>query len=120
WLEGDFADGTHAGERGAELVRRVRREAAKLLERAVETRQRVVEDPGELSEFVVRVLHRQSCAQRVRGDLPRRFRHRADGRQDATGEEISTGDCQDDGAGTPVTRMTASVRSVWRTPVSSR
>ena len=51
-----LADAAHRSERGPQLVRGIRREAAELLERPLEPGNHIIENGGQLSELVDRVL----------------------------------------------------------------
>lgn len=87
--QADLADAADGGERGAKLVRGIRGEAAERVEGALEAGERIVDDAGQLPEFVGRVLDRQPLLETVGRNLPGAGRHRRDGRQRAPGQEIA-------------------------------
>src|SRR5215470_11255456 len=85
-LQRHLADTADGGERRAKLVRRARCEPPELLERLVETRQRVVEYRGEPTELVLGIPDGQPVGQRLRADLARRLGHGSNGREHAARE----------------------------------
>ena len=86
--ESDFADAANDGQRRPQLVRRIGGEAAELIERRFEARERVVDDRGQPADLVVRIRHRQPLVQAIGGDAPGLGREMIDRRQRPPREHV--------------------------------
>jgi len=79
--ESGFTNATDDGQRCAELVRGVGREAAELLERRLEACERLVDNRGQPSNFVVLIRHGQALVQAVSRNASRFRRQMIDRRE---------------------------------------
>src|SRR5690348_6858976 len=82
-------------ERGAQFVRGVGDEAPLPVERLVQAVQQVVENRGQLSEFVVSVLYRKAFVQIGRANSPRVRPHGYYRSETLSREEISSRTCEE-------------------------
>ena len=98
-LQRHLAHAADGGERGAKLVRGVRREPPKLLERLLEAREALIEHAGELAELVLEVPYGETLGQRLRRNLARCLRHGAHRCEHPAREEVTTPDRQANGTG---------------------
>src|SRR5437667_7134811 len=86
----DLPDGSHGGQWRSQLVRGIRRETPKLIERSLETSEHRVEHGGELTQLVLRILRHQALTEAVGGDGTCALRHIGEGGESTARQRVAT------------------------------
>ncbi len=115
-----FADAANHGERRPQFVRRVGREAAQLVERRLEPRERIVDHGRQAADFVVLIRDGDAFMQALGSHPPGFGRQVIDRRQRPAREEVSAKPARTITSGRPSTSTFSTSESCSRRRSSDR